>query len=416
MSDETSAPGSPVARPDRVLIAEDEGLIALAMRKTLVEQGYDVVAVVATEGEAVAAALHDRPDLILMDIHLKGPSDGVAAATEIHRQLDVPIVFLTAYADRDTLDRAKVAAPHGYLVKPVSGSELRATIEMALHRHRADRDARDQLRLLRELQARMPLGDLDTAERQIEQQVALRTADLVAENAELEAFAAAVAHDLQAPLRGIDGFSAALSEDAGPALDEDARGHLQRIQSSTRRMRVLIEGLLQLSRAGRTALAVAPVDVSALAAAVIGELRSREPRREVDVHIAAGIRVFGDPALVRALLDNLLGNAWKFTGRAAAPAIEVAALHDGAPGFSVRDNGAGFDMAFAHRLFRPFERLHGATDFEGTGIGLATVERIVRRHGGRIWCDAAPGRGALFSLILAPAPTPGALTPPESAA
>jgi signal transduction histidine kinase len=405
MSDETSAPGS-VARPDRVLIAEDEGLIALAMRKTLVEQGYEVVAVAATEAEAVTAALHERPDIVLMDIHLKGPSDGVAAATEIRRQLDVPIVFLTAYADSDTLDRAKAATPHGYLVKPVNGSELRATIEMALHRHRADRDARDQLRLLRELQARLPVGDLDTAERQIEQQVALRTADLVAENAELEAFAAAVAHDLQGPLRGIDGFSAALSEDAGPALDDDARGHLQRIQSSTKRMRVIIDGLLQLSRAGRAALVVTAVDVSALAAAVVAELRARDPARQVDVHIAPGIRVFGDPALVRAVLDNLLGNAWKFTARAAAPRIELGAIDSGAPGFFVRDNGAGFDMAFAHRLFRPFERLHGAADFEGTGIGLATVERIARRHGGRIWCDATPGQGATFSLVLAPAPSP----------
>jgi signal transduction histidine kinase len=401
---ETSAPGSRPARPDRVLIVEDEGLIALAMRKTLAEQGYDVVAIAATESEAVAVALHERPDIVLMDIHLKGPSDGVAAATEIRRQLDVPIVFLTAYADGETLDRAKAATPHGYLVKPVNGSELRATIEMALHRHRAERETRDQLRLLRELQARAPVGDLDTAERQIELQVALRTAELVAENAELEAFAAAVAHDLQAPLRGIDGFSAALSEDAGPVLDDEARGHLQRIRSSTHRMRGLIEGLLELSRAGRAALAIAPVDVSAATAAVIADLRARDPERRVDVHIAPGIRVFGDAQLVRAALDNVVGNAWKFTARAAQATIEVTAINDTAPGFAVRDNGAGFDMAYASRLFRPFQRLHGATDFEGTGIGLATVERIVRRHGGRIWCDAAPDRGATFSLVFAPAP------------
>jgi signal transduction histidine kinase len=169
-------------------------------------------------------------------------------------------------------------------------------------------------------------------------------------------------------------------------------------------MRALIDGLLQLSRAGRTALTVADVDVSALAEAVIGELRARDPSRRVDVQVAPGIHVLGDGALVRVILDNLLGNAWKFTGRTADARIEVGAIADSAPGFFVRDNGAGFDMASADRLFRPFERLHGTREFEGTGIGLATVDRIVRRHGGRIWCDAAPGRGATFSLVLARPP------------
>jgi signal transduction histidine kinase len=404
MTADTSARGDGSPRPDRVLIAEDEGLIALALRKMLAEQGYEVVAVASTEAEAVAHAIQERPDLVLMDIHLKGPSDGVAAATALRRELDVPVVFLTAYADGDTLDRAKAATPYGYLVKPVNASELRATVEMALHRHRADRAMREQLRLLRELQDRTAPTDSDTAERAIEERVAERTAELVAENEELEAFAAAVAHDLQAPLRGIDGFSAALSEDAGPALDDEARDHLRRIRSSTQRMRGLIDGLLQLSRAGRTALTVADVDVSALAEAVIGELRARDPSRRVDAQVAPGIHVLGDGALVRVILDNLLGNAWKFTGRTADARIEVGAIADSAPGFFVRDNGAGFDMASADRLFRPFERLHGTREFEGTGIGLATVDRIVRRHGGRIWCDAAPGRGATFSVVLAPPP------------
>ena len=235
----------------------------------------------------------------------------------------------------------------------------------------------------------------------LERRVEERTAELTASNRELEAFAYSVSHDLRAPLRSINGFSQALLEDCASGLDETGRGHLARVQAATQRMGQLIDDLLRLSRVARTEMKREPADLSALAAEVVAELRRREPARTVEVAIAPGLTARGDRDLLRLLLENLLSNAWKFTSGRASARIEMgaAAIH-GRPAWFVRDDGAGFDMAYADKLFGPFQRLHSAAEFEGTGIGLAIVHRIVLRHGGRIEAEAAVGRGATFTFTL----------------
>jgi light-regulated signal transduction histidine kinase (bacteriophytochrome) len=238
---------------------------------------------------------------------------------------------------------------------------------------------------------------------ELEQRVRERTAQLEYSNGELEAFCYTVSHDLRAPLRSIDGFSQALVEDCSKELSEDALGYLARIRSAAERMAQLIEDLLNLSRVSRGDLSQQEVDVGELARRVVADLRHSEPGREVEISIWEGMHACADARLLRAALENLLGNAWKFTSKAARPRIEVGALRDGARStFFVRDNGAGFDMAYSNKLFGAFQRLHTVSEYQGTGIGLATVQRIVHRHGGRIWADAQPGKGAVFFFTLEP--------------
>ena len=220
-------------------------------------------------------------------------------------------------------------------------------------------------------------------------------------NQELEAFAYSVSHDLRAPLRGIEGYASALEEDHAPNLNEDARGHIERIRASVRRMAQLIEGLLNLSRVSRSEMIRSSVNLSALAEEIINELKHSAPKRNVSVNIRPGMMVSGDKQLLRVALDNLLGNAWKFTTKIPEARIEMSEMKNGEETvYLVRDNGAGFDMAYRDKLFQVFQRLHSTKDFEGTGIGLATVQRIIRRHGGKIWCEAEEGKGATFYFTL----------------
>ena len=225
--------------------------------------------------------------------------------------------------------------------------------------------------------------------------------DLERKNQELEAFSYSVSHDLRAPLRSIDGFSQALLEDYAERLDTRGRDHLRRVRAAAQRMGELIDDLLALSRIGRAEMRRERVDLSELARVVVAELRAGDPARNVDVAFESGVIADGDPRLLRVLLDNLLGNAWKFTQRIPEARIEFGSLRQGAAiTYFVKDNGAGFDMHYAEKLFAPFQRLHAAGDFPGTGIGLATVRRIVERHGGRISAEADVGRGARFFWSL----------------
>jgi len=235
----------------------------------------------------------------------------------------------------------------------------------------------------------------------LERRVEERTAELAAVNKELESFAYSVSHDLRAPLRGIDGWSQALLEDCGHLLDDQGNGYLATVRSEVRRMSQLIDALLRLSRVTRTEIRLEQVDLSELARAVECELRVAHPDRSVEVAIALGLTAVGDVVLLRALARNLLGNAWKFTGQCQQARIEFGATLDaGTTTYFVRDNGVGFDMAHASRLFAPFQRLHRAEEFPGTGIGLATVQRSVARHGGRIWAEGVPEAGATFYFVL----------------
>lgn len=218
---------------------------------------------------------------------------------------------------------------------------------------------------------------------------------------ELESFSYSVSHDLRAPLRAISGFATMLQEDYSERLGDEGKDHLARISKGAARMGCLIDELLELSRVNRTNLTLERVDLSALAQEAVAELQTDEPQRHVDVEITPGLTSSGDLQLLRSVLANLLGNAWKYSRNSHHPRIEFGMIHDAEiPVYYIRDNGIGFDMKFSEKLFRPFQRLHSNEEFEGTGIGLATVNRIIRRHGGRIWAEAAPGKGATFRFTL----------------
>ena len=235
----------------------------------------------------------------------------------------------------------------------------------------------------------------------LERRVELRTAQLRAANEEMEAFAYSVSHDLRGPLRAIDGFSAVVLQDASDRLDLEERESLERVRAAAQRMDQLIDALLSLSRLSRKKPDVAVVDLSALAAVVVERLREQEPGRGVDVVIAPACTVVTDADLLEVVLTNLIGNAWKFTGRRERAHIEVGVTQAAADRvFFVRDDGAGFEAAYAGQLFQPFHRLHGTDEFPGTGIGLATVRRIVTRLGGVCWAEGAQGEGATFSFTL----------------
>jgi light-regulated signal transduction histidine kinase (bacteriophytochrome) len=220
-------------------------------------------------------------------------------------------------------------------------------------------------------------------------------------NRELEAFSYSVSHDLRGPLRAIDGFSQALLEDCGAALDEVGRDHLARVRRAAQRMGHLIDDLLKLSRVARADLAIEPVDLSALAETILGGLATTEPERRARITVEPGLVALGDRRLLAIALENLLGNAWKFTSRRDLAEIAFGREEqDGRAVFFVRDNGAGFDMAHADQLFRAFQRLHDTRAFPGSGIGLATVQRVIHKHGGRVWATAEVGRGATFYFAL----------------
>jgi hypothetical protein len=235
----------------------------------------------------------------------------------------------------------------------------------------------------------------------LEEQVRSRTAELEAANVELEAFSYSVSHDLRAPLRAMTGFAEILRAEHAAALPPDALALLERTEAAARRMGQLIDNLLGLARVSRQDMHKAQVELSALAAEIAAELAEANPARKVEVRVTPGLFARADPVLIRVALQNLLANAWKYTAKSAQARVEFGAESSGAERvFYVRDNGAGFDMQHAERLFRPFQRLHDDHEYEGTGIGLATVERIVRRHGGRVWAEAAPERGATFRFTL----------------
>jgi light-regulated signal transduction histidine kinase (bacteriophytochrome) len=236
----------------------------------------------------------------------------------------------------------------------------------------------------------------------LEQRVKERTAQLEAANKELEAFSYSIAHDLRAPLSSIDGFSQMLEEAAGQELGGRCRHYLNRIRAGVRQMGELTDGLLSLASLSRANLRNEPVDLAVLARAAAAACRDGAPQRVADIEIAPALPVRGDPRLLSQVVGNLVGNAWKFTSRVDRAHIEIGCMPgaDGEAVYFVRDNGAGFDMAYASRMFEAFQRMHSPAEFEGTGVGLAIVHGVVTRHGGRIWAESAPQRGATFYFTL----------------
>ena len=272
---------------------------------------------------------------------------------------------------------------------PVTGSDRRPARLVLMRNITAHKRAEAELAKYRE---------------HLEELVRDRTAELEAANRELEAFSYSVSHDLRAPLRAIDGYTQTLLEDCGPQLDAEARGHLNEVSAAARQMAELIDDLLNLARIARLPLERKTVDLSELARTIAGELRMAEPARQVELMIQDGVTAQADPVLAAMVLRNVLGNAWKFTSRHATARIEFGETQvDGERVWFVRDDGAGFDMAYVNQLFAPFQRLHNGHDFPGSGIGLAIVHRIVQRHGGRVWIEADVEKGATCRFTLEPA-------------
>jgi light-regulated signal transduction histidine kinase (bacteriophytochrome) len=247
---------------------------------------------------------------------------------------------------------------------------------------------------------RLTPEELRRVNEELERRVKERTAQLEALNKELEAFSYSVSHDLRAPLRSIRGFSEVLLDRYASKLDARGQEFLRRVSQSSQHMDRLIEDLLKLSRVSRAELKWSKVSLSQMTASIIAELRKTEPKRQVQVTIEPELRVEADERLLRVAMDNLLQNAWKFTGKTNHPKIEVGKISDPEPAFFVRDNGAGFDMAYASRLFGVFQRLHTTSEFPGTGVGLATVKRIISRHAGTVWAESKPDQGTTFYFTL----------------
>jgi signal transduction histidine kinase len=363
-----SVPGPDSIRA-RVLVADDNADLR-AYLSGLLGTAYDVST--APDGLAALEVVGSRrPDIVLSDVMMPR-LDGfglVRALRSDPATASLPIILLSARAGEESAIEGLDAGVDDYLTKPFSARELLARVRTHLNLARTRRTWTEELE---------------------------RT------NRELDAFSYSVSHDLRAPLRAIDGFSAILEEDSGQGLGEAGRDCLRRIRGAVSRMTELIDDLLGLARISRSELTRKEIDVSGIARRVVADLASRPPSRAVDVRIEEGLTAQADARLTAVLLENLIGNAWKFTGKRDDPAIEVGRDPTSSRAFFVRDNGAGFDMAYATRLFSPFQRLHTESEFEGTGIGLATAGRIVARHGGRIWAEGETGKGATFHFTLQP--------------
>jgi signal transduction histidine kinase len=249
----------------------------------------------------------------------------------------------------------------------------------------------------------------------LERRVQDRTTQLEIANKELESFSYSVSHDLRAPLRAIDGFSQALVEDYKDVLDDTGKDYLKRVRAAAQKMGALIDDMLKLAKVNRTEVTLSEVDLSEMLNAIVDELRDAEPNRNVTVKVTSGLTAWCDNHLIKIALINLLNNAWKYTSKKPDACIEFGMrLHNGSPAFFIEDNGVGFDMAYADKLFGAFQRLHSAGEFSGTGVGLATVKRVISRHGGDIWAKAVPDKGATFYFTLPPRELSIHQSPPQS--
>jgi len=394
--------------PKRVLAVDDDGDYRGVLGDRLRKRGYDVVHAASGE-EAIQLLAVQRVDCILLDRSMAGIG-GIETCRRLKSSVvvrETPLIILTASEQRDAVIEGLAAGADDFISKASGFEVVSARIQAQIRR----RQIEDEQRKVREQLLR---SELDAAEARAAKAVAeagaamagalMRTNDELAQaNRELEAFSYSVSHDLRAPLRMISAFTHAIVEDVGDQVGDKGRDHLRRVLATSSRMSDLIDALLELARISRAPIGRHRVDLSHLAHIVIDELRVREPRHDVGLEVTPGLIVDADGRLMRILFDNLLSNAWKFTTRIEAAQIAVGAeQRDGEPVYFVRDNGAGFDMAQADRLFTPFQRLHPDAAFSGTGIGLATVRRIVERHGGKIWAEGRPGAGAKISFTVPP--------------
>jgi two-component system, sensor histidine kinase and response regulator len=367
-----------------ILIVDDDSTKRFALKTILAPLGEEIVEA-SSGADALRQLLRQEFAVLLLDVRMP-MMDGFETAQLIRqrpRSELTPIIFVTA------LDQAETDMGRGYdlgavdfVFAPVVPAILRAKVAVFVELYRAQQELRryrSQLELL----------------------VEERTTALTAVNRELEAFSYSVSNDLRAPLLAFDGLSQALLEDYGGRLDKKAKDYLIRMRRASERMTSVFDGLQSLFRLTSGEIHREQLDITNLAREIVDEVRAENPDRKVKVPVAEGMTASGDKRLLRILLANLINNAWKFTGPEEAPKIEIGReIVDGESRLFVRDNGVGFDMIYAHRLFGAFQRLHSQSDFPGAGIGLATARRIVNRHGGRIWAEGAVGEGATFYFVI----------------
>jgi len=401
-----SAIGNRQSEIVNILLVDDRPENLLALETILGDPEYNLVK--ASSGrEALRHLLHQDFAVILLDVQMP-EMDGFETAELIRqrpRSEHTPIIFITAIGKSDEfVYKGYVTGAVDYIIKPVVPDILRAKVSVFV----------DLFRMRQQVQRQAE--QLALANRELER----RAAELETVNKELEAFSYSVSHDLRAPLRTVDGFSQALLEDYRDKLDEGGQNLLQRIRTGAQRMGELIDALLNLSRTTRAEMQYETVDLSDLVQNIATELQQAQPERQVEFVIQEGVVANGDAKLLRAALTNLLSNAWKFTGQQEKARIEFGVLQERdqetrrrgdtetppvSPSppprvYFVRDNGAGFNQAYANKLFMAFQRLHSASEFPGIGIGLATVQRIIHRHRGRVWAKGEEGKGATFYFTL----------------
>ena len=369
---------------NRLLVVDDEAAQVEALYRTLEDEGYSVKGFTGARA-ALAALTAGAFDIVLTDLTMPG-MDGIAFLNAA-RQIDPELagIVMTGHGTLTTAVEAMKAGALDYILKPF---DLRVILRVLARTQDMLRLRRENAALLERLSQRTV--ELETANRE------LRVA-----NRELEAFNYSVSHDLRAPLRTIDGLLTVVQEDFGAGVAPEARRHIDAISAQATRMSELIEDMLRLSRLGREPLQKRPVDMRSLVQEVVGELRAAEAARSLDIRIGELPPAQADPSLLRQVWVNLVANALKFTRRREQALIEIGgAARAGHKLYSIRDNGAGFDPRRAERLFGIFQRLHAAREFEGTGVGLSIARRIIERHGGSIWAESEPDRGAAFYFTL----------------
>jgi two-component system sensor histidine kinase/response regulator len=406
-----------------VLIAEDSRTQAEQLKYTLEKQGYRVT-VTANGRKALEAARSQKPTLLISDV-IMPEMDGFQLCQTIKSDpglAGIPIILVTTLSDPHDVIRGLECRADNFIIKPYDERYLLSRIQFVL----LNRDLHEQSSMGVEIYFngrrhfitadRLQILNLllSTYEAAVQRNRELNrtknelqsvNATLESVNKELESFSYSVSHDLRAPLRSIDGFSQALLEEYADKLDQGGVEHLRRVRAATQRMGELIDDMLNLSRVTRSEMRFESVDLSMIAQTIAEELQRSQPERRAEFIITQGMVVDGDKGLLKVALENLLGNAWKFSGKRSEARITFG-ITENEKGrlYYVRDNGSGFDMAYADRLFGAFQRLHSANEFPGTGVGLATVQRVVHRHGGQIWADSEVGKGAVFYFTLGASP------------
>ena len=367
-----------------ILIVDDDATKRFALKAILAPLGQTLVEA-ASGTDALRQLLKQDFAVILLDVRMPG-MDGFETAQLIRqrpRSELTPIIFVTALASAETdMRRGYDLGAVDFVFAPVIPAIMRAKVSAFVELYKAQQELRRY-------------------RTQLERLVQERTTALTAINRELEAFSYSVSHDLRAPLLAFDGLNKSLLEDYGDKLDPRAKDQLQRMRLASERMTSVFDGLQTLFRLTSGEIHRESCDISAMTTAIVDEIRGTDPARNVEVEIAEGLTASADPRLTRILLTNLISNAWKFTSKAPVAKIEIGAeIVDDDTRLFVRDNGVGFDMIYAHKLFGAFQRLHSQSEFPGVGIGLATVRRIVNRHGGRAWAEGAVGEGATFYFMF----------------